>query len=197
MLDYDWKPTEEMMAHFMQFCDTTSQTHVLAQVLDPMSHHKREDIMRPQPPKVAALYAIRNGIVMELNRKAGLDKALDKRSQDRQAEDEHHEQSCKWCIQGSVFDFVQKDDGRWHLEELGPCSKCSDGAWLPRPELVAAAKEAGCAIRDLLFPLLMSVVIHSFTGDGKPHDLLEAIRIATKKLNRRHHAKAKNTKQPR
>jgi len=152
-----------------------------------MNHPKRDDIMRPQPPKVAALYKIRYDIVKNLNRLAGIDKDANLRSQEKEAEVRGYEQSCKWCIQGTVLDFrFDTSRGFWGLWDIGDCAKCSDGDAVPGDALVAAAKNLKVAVRDLYGPVLLSSFRDRLGGIRQTPEGLPMLLVSvSEKLKRR------------
>jgi len=163
LLDYDWKPSNEQMAHFTNFCDEIIDDTILANVLNPANHGKSEYTMRPHPPKVAVLRAIKMRIISEKHHDLRIERQHRDQSQDDEALEFGYEQSCNLCHTGTVFDFRFNPERRtWDLVEIGACARCSGGTAKPQAIFIEAGKLVRTPLRNMYYTIIMALFLGRF-----------------------------------
>ena len=186
LLDYDWTPTDEQLEHFKNFCASIATPEVLAQVLNP-ANHPQNKAGRHYRPRVAELYDLRDSIFLALWKKKSDSERSLRDEEDVKADLEIR--ACKYCVSGTVFDLVWLDaPGRWSIELLGACSKCSKGTDLPSKEIIALAKSLGSNCRAVLWELgiqllVLRLAMSKQVGRGELEHVLRSM-TATFKANR-------------
>ncbi|KKL13793.1 hypothetical protein LCGC14_2522190, partial [marine sediment metagenome] len=183
----DWKPTHEQLEHFKNFCASIATPEVLAQVLNPANHPKSKAGQYNRRPWMSELYDLRDEIVQGLWRKRWEEEGKLRDEEDAKADKEVR--ACKYCVMGDVFDLVWLDaPGRWSIELLGACSKCSKGTDLPSKEIIALAKSLGSNCRAVLWELgiqllVLRLAMSKQVGRGELEHVLRSM-TATFKANR-------------